>query len=169
MRTLGPQYGKLLGKITQKLLSMDGNAVVAAFERGESVSFDIDGAPVTLEKDDVLTESMQKPGFMAQEDRGVVVALDTNLTDELIEEGFAREMISKLQTMRKDAGFDVTDHIVITYRAGETLTAAVENRRGMVLASVLGDTLTVGEPDEGMYTREWDVNGEKAFVGIRQA
>ncbi len=169
MRTLGPKYGKLLGKIAQKLLSMDGNAVVTAFARGESVSFDIDGAPVTLEKDDVLTESMQKPGFMAQEDRGVIVALDTNLTDELIEEGFAREIISKLQTMRKDAGYDVTDHIQIAVNAGDTLTAAVEKRRGMVLAAVLGDFMTVGEPVEGMYAQEWDVNGEKALIGIRRA
>ena len=111
MRTLGPKYGKLLGKIGQQLGTMDGNDVVDAFSRGEEVSFTIDGTAINLSKDDVLTEPMQKPGFTALEDKGVTVVLDTNLTEDLIREGYAREVVSKLQTMRKEAGFEVTDRL----------------------------------------------------------
>ena len=101
----GPaSYGKLLGKIGQKLLTLDGNEVVDAFERGETVSFDMEGTQVTLEKADVLTEPMQKPGFVAESEGDMTVVIDTNLTPELIEEGYVREVISKLQNMRKDAG-----------------------------------------------------------------
>ena len=136
MRTLGPKYGKLLGKIGQHLQTMDGNDVVDAFERGETVSFDIDGTLVTLGKDDVLTSPMQKSGFVAQEDKGVTVVLDTNLTPELIAEGYVREVVSKVQTMRKDSGFDVTDRVHIAIECGETLKNAVMN--DLVTLTLLG-------------------------------
>ncbi len=168
MRTLGPKYGKLLGKIRQHLKDMDGNNVVDAFDQGQSVSFNLDDTAVTLTKDDVLTEATQKPGFMAQQDRGVMVVLDTNLTPELIQEGFAREVTSKIQTMRREADYDVTDRINLCYEAGETLSNAMTAGKEMILAGVLGLSLERGLK-EGYLTREWDINGEKAVLGIQQA
>ena len=115
MRTLGPKYGQLLGRIGQHLKELDGNDVVDAFSRGETVTFTLDGTEVVLAKDDVLTEATQKPGFSAQMEGEVTVVLDCNLTPELIAEGYQREMVSKLQNMRKDAGFEVSDRIEVTY------------------------------------------------------
>ena len=169
MRTLGPKYGKLLGRIGQHLGSMDGNDVVDAFGRGETVSFEIDGTTVTLSKDDVLTSPMQKPGFTALEDRGVTVVLDTNLTEELIREGYAREVISKIQTMRKEAGFEVTDRIEIAYTADDTLAAALEACGEMVRRGTLGLTLERKAADGSYTAKEWDINDRKATLAIRKA
>jgi isoleucyl-tRNA synthetase len=169
LRTLGPRYGKLLGQISQHLTQLDGNDVVDAFHRGESVSFELGGTQVTLEKDDVLTEPMQKPGFMALTERDVTVVLDTNLTPELIQEGFVREVISKLQTMRKDADFDVTDRIEVTYQAGEKLTAAIESGRAMIQNGVLATSLTAGDPKADAIAKEWDINGETAVLSVKRA
>jgi isoleucyl-tRNA synthetase len=165
MRTLGPKYGKLLGKIGAKLGEMDGNDVVDAFARGEDVSFEIDGTQVVLSKDDVLTEPMQKPGFTAMEDKGVTVVLDTNLTEDLIREGYAREIISKLQTMRKEAGFEVTDRIHVTFAGDDKLAAAIEAFRDMISRTTLALTITRGEATDG---REWDINGIKAVLGVQK-
>ena len=168
MRTLGPKYGKLLGKIGQKLGELDGNDVVDAFARGEEVSFQIDDTTVTLAKDDVLTEPMQKPGFTAMEDKGVTVVLDTNLTEDLIREGYAREVVSKLQTMRKEAGFEVTDRIHVTYTGDDELAAAVEAFRDMITRTTLALSLERGEAADGAVSREWDINGRKAVLGVKK-
>ena len=164
MRTLGPRYGKLLGKIGGKLQTMDGNAVVDAFERGETVTFDIEGTEVVLNKDDVLTRPMQKPGFVAETEGEMTVVIDTNLTEELIAEGYVREVISKLQNMRKDAGFEVVDRIRVTYTASEKLAAVIENGRAEIMKAVLAVELTPGA--EGELVREWNINGEKATLGV---
>ena len=168
MRTLGPKYGKLLGKIGQQLAGMDGNDVVDAFARGEEVSFTIDDTTVTLGKDDVLTEPAQKPGFMAMEDKGVTVVLDTNLTEDLIREGYAREVVSKLQTMRKDAGFEVTDRIHVTYEGDDELAAAVEAFGEMITRTTLALSLKRGDAEDGAVSREWDINGKKAVLSVRK-
>ena len=169
MRTLGPKYGKLLGKIGQHLSGMDGNDVVDAFNRGEDVSFEIDGTTVTLAKDDVLTSPMQKPGFTALEDRGVTVVLDTNLTDALIREGYAREVISKIQTMRKEAGFEVTDRIEIAFSADDALAEAVEAGKDMIQNGTLALKIERKEPDGEYVSREWDINDRKAVLGVKKA
>ncbi|MBR0514332.1 MAG: isoleucine--tRNA ligase [Clostridia bacterium] len=168
MRTLGPKYGKLLGKIGQQLGEMDGNDVVDAFAKGEQVSFTIDGTEVVLNKDDVLTEPMQKPGFTATEDRGVTVVLDTNLTEDLIREGYAREVISKLQTMRKEAGFEVTDRIHVVYAGDDELAAAVEAFAEMIQKTTLALSLTRGEAGADYAAKEWDINGKKATLGVKK-
>ncbi len=168
LRTLGPKYGKLLGKISAHLSQMDGNDVVEAFERGETVSFDVEGTTVTLAKDDVLTEPMQKEGFTALEDHGVTVVLDTVLTPELVQEGYAREMVSKIQTMRKDTDFEVTDRIDVRYACGDTLAKAVEQGKDMIMKGVLALSLEKGDADESFIVKEWDVNGEKAVIGIKK-
>ena len=169
MRTLGPKYGKLLGKIGQKLAETDGNDAVDAFNRGETLTFDIDGTSVVLEAADVLTEPMQKPGFTAVEDRGVTVVLDTNLTEDLLREGYAREVISKLQTMRKEAGFEVTDRIHVIFTGDDELAEALEANAEMICRTTLALSLERKAAQDGFVTKTWDINGKKAELGIRKA
>jgi len=164
MRTLGPRYGKILGKIGAHLKTMDGNDVVDAFDRGETVSFDIEGTEVVLNKDDVLTKPMQKEGFVAESEGEMTVVIDTNLTEELIAEGYVREVISKLQNMRKDAGFEVIDRIKVTYTASEKLTAVIEAGKDEIMKAVLAVELVPGA--EGELVRDWNINGEKATLGV---
>ena len=168
MRTLGPKYGKLLGKIGQHLQTMDGNEVVDAFNAGQTVTFDVEGTQVVLEAGDVLTEPTQKPGFMAQQDKGVTVVLDTNLTDALVAEGYAREVVSKVQTMRKEADFDVTDRIEVRYVCGDKLANAIEQGRDMIMNGVLAVSLTRAAAEDGWVAKDWDINGEKATLAIRK-
>ena len=111
---------------------------------------------------------MQKPGFTAMEDKGVTVVLDTNLTEDLIREGYAREVVSKLQTMRKEAGFEVTDRIHVTYTGDDELAAAVEAFRDMITRTTLALSLERGEAQEGAVSREWDINGKKAVLGVKK-
>ena len=169
MRTLGPKYGKLLGKIGQKLKELDGNDVVDAFARGETVSFELDGTQVELQKDDVLTEATQKPGFAAQMDGGVTVVLDCNLTPELIAEGYQRELVSKLQTMRKEAGYEVSDRITVRYQADAELSAAIEAGRAFIMQSVLATDMRAGKPEPSDVTKDWDLNGKPATLSIHKA
>ncbi|MBQ2929161.1 MAG: class I tRNA ligase family protein, partial [Clostridia bacterium] len=169
MRTLGRKYGKLLGAIGQNLASMDGNEVVDAFARGEMVTFELNGTQVELAQEDVLTAPMQKPGFVAQEDRGVMVVLDTNLTEALIQEGYVREVISKIQTMRKDAGFEVTDRIDVRYTCGDVLNSAIQSGLDMIKNGTLALTVAAGEADDTYTTQEWKINGQKAVIAVRVA
>ena len=169
MRTLGPKYGKLLGRIGQHLKEMDGNDVVDAFNRGENVTFTLDGTKVVLSKDDVLTEATQKPGFSAQMEGEVTVVVDCNLTPELIAEGYQREMVSKLQNMRKDAGFEVSDRIEVTYEAEDELAAAIEAGRDFIMQSVLATSFARAAVPEGAASQEWDLNGKKAVLSVRKA
>ena len=167
MRTLGPKYGKLLGKIGQHLQTMDGNDVVDAFERGETVSFDIDGTLVTLSKDDVLTSPMQKSGFVAQEDKGVTVVLDTNLTPELIAEGYVRELVSKVQTMRKESDFDVTDRVDVRHERGDVLASAIESGVDMLKRGTLAEVVERAPMDDTFIVRDWSINGQDCKLGVR--
>ena len=167
MRTLGPKYGKLLGKIGAHLKEVDGSAYVDAFERGETVKFDIDGAEVELSRDDCLISPAQKPGFVAESDGGMTVVIDTNLTPELIEKGYVREVISKLQTMRKEAGFGVVDRISVSYQTTEKLAAVLAKNAAAVSDSVLATSMTEGTL-EGGYAKEWNINGEKATLTVRK-
>ena len=167
MRTLGPKYGKRLRAIGEHLANMDGNDVVDAFARGETVSFEIEGETIALEKDDVLTSPAHKPGFVAATERELTVVLDTNLTPALVEEGFVREVISKIQTMRKDADFDVTDRIAVIVEAGETLTGILEANREALSAAVLASSVAFGPAGES--ATEWNINGEKARIRVEVA
>ncbi len=168
MRTLGPKYGKLLGKIGAWLKQADGNEVVDAFNAGNLVEFELDGTKVVLDKDDVLTEAVHKEGFASQIDGEVTVVLDCNLTPELIAEGYQREVISKLQTMRKEADFDVTDRILVCYQADQELSAAIEEGKEFIMQSVLAKELTPSLA-ESYKTQEWDINGKTAVLGVKKA
>ena len=170
MRTLGKKYGKLLKAIGEKLATLDGNEVVAGFEKGELLRFELEGTMVELEKDDVLTAPMKKPGYVVATDRGVTVALDTNLTEDLIAEGFAREVISKLQTMRKEAGFEVVDRIHVTVKtADEKLAQIVAQNAEAIERGVLALDVKLGDAPEGAYVRDWSINGVDATLSVLKA
>ena len=168
MRTLGPKYGKLLGKIGAYLKDVDGSAFVDALEKDGAVSFELEGAQVTLGKDDCLSAPAQKPGFVAESDGGMTVVIDTNLTPALIEKGYVREVISKLQTMRKEAGFDVVDRITVTYRTTDTLKKAIADNADAIASAVLATAITEADAPDGAYAKEWNVNGEKAALSVKK-
>ena len=165
--TLKSRYGRFLGRMRGEMQKLDGAAVVAAFEKGETVTFTIDDTEIVLSKEDVLVEAVKKEGFTSQVDGALTVVLDTNLTEDLIEEGYAREFVSKVQSMRKDAGFDVTDRIAITCQCGDKLMKALEKGREIILNGVLADSLTLGEAS-GEAVKDWDINGESATIGVKR-
>lgn len=166
LRTLGPKYGKILPQISNKLNTLDGNEVVGTLKSGELVTFEIDGTKVELSQEDVLVESISTEGYMAEVDRDATVVLDIKLTPELIEEGFVREIISKVQTMRKEADFEVLDHIKLYYKDNVKIADIINKNRGVIGDDVLADEINEGSA-EG-YTKEWDVNGETVtFTVVR--
>ena len=167
--TLKSRYGKFLGKMRGELQKLDGAQVVAAFDRGETYTLTIDGTDIVLNKEDILVEAVKKEGFTSQVDGALTVVLDTTLTPELIEEGYAREFVSKVQSMRKDAGFDVTDRIDITCQCGDKLKAALEKGRDIVLSGVLANSLTLCGEATGEAVKEWDINGESAVIGVKRS
>ena len=168
MRTLGPKYGKLLGKIGAYLKEADTTAIVDTFDAGNTWKFEIDGAEIELTRDDALITPAQKPGFVAESDGGMTVVIDTNLTPALIEKGFVRETISKLQTMRKEAGFEVVDRIAVTYQTTEALSAVLSKNAAEISAAVLATDFTCAAAPEGAYAKEWNINGEKAVLSVRR-
>ncbi len=164
LRTLGPKYGKLVPKIGEYLSGVDGNAFMDRFNKEGKVSFELEGAEVVLELSDVLVDTAQKQGFVSESDRDVAVVLDTNLTPELVEEGFVREIISKLQTMRKEAGFEVQDHIRVYYGGNDRISAIFERNMAVISDEVLGDEL---RPSGGEgYSKEWNINGEDVVFTV---
>ena len=168
MRTLGPRYGKLLGKIGKHLAEVDGNAVVDTLDAGNNYEFELDGTTVSLAREDMLIAPMQKPGYVAQSEGDFTVVLDANITDELRREGYLREVISKVQTMRKEAGFEVTDRIAV-YAAGSALIEDVLRTGEQTLKDgVLAVEVTVGSVKDGAYAKEWDLNGEKATLAVEK-
>lgn len=166
--TLKSRYGKFLGKMRGELQKLNGAEVVAAFDRGETYTLTIDGTEIALNKEDILVEAVKKEGFTSQVDGALTVVLDTTLNEALIEEGFAREFISKVQSMRKDAGFDVTDHIAVTCKCGEKLKTALEKSERMVLSGVLADSLSIMDSPDGELVKDWDINGESAKIGVKR-
>ncbi|MGE4283396.1 MAG: isoleucine--tRNA ligase [Clostridia bacterium] len=166
MRTLGPKYGKLLSKIGEALNHVDGNEVMAILKKGEIVTLDIEGTKVELAEQDVLSESADKAGMVAESDGGITVVLDTNLTPELIEEGFVREIISKVQTMRKEADFEIQDNIHVYYSDNAKIAEIIKKNETEISKEVLAQTMTEGS-GKG-YTKEWNVNGEKLKITVEK-
>ena len=173
LKTVGPKYGKLAPKISQALADLDGHAAVKRLEEGLPIELDIDGACVRLTEQDLLIETAQKEGFVSESGHGITVVLDANLTPELLEEGFVREIISKLQTTRKESGFEVLDRIRVFY-GGSPVVADIMKRNGELISSeVLADELI--ELKEGMNIsdletslKEWKINGEKTVLAVEK-
>ena len=166
LRTVGPKYGKQLGGIQKKLGSLDGNAAMEELKASGLLRFEVDGAAVELTEEDLLISMAQKEGYVSQEDNRMTVVLDTNLTEELIEEGFVYEIISKIQTMRKDAGFEVMDHIRVSFGGNARISAIAENNREAICGKVLARELTADVSYE--VSREWNVNGETVTVSLEK-
>ena len=167
LRTVGPKYGKFLGKIKEALSSLDGNAAMDKINAGEPLTFDFDGNEVVLEKEDLLIDMAQVEGYVSESDNNITVVLDTKLSDELIEEGFVREIISKIQTMRKEADFQVMDKIVVNVDKNDTIKAIIENNLDEIKSEVLADNVIFGKING--YEKEWNINGEKVTFGVEKA
>ena len=167
LRTVGRKYGKYVNEIKEILAGLDGNQAMDTLNETDLLSFETqDGTKVELAKEDFLIDMAQVPGFVSEGDNFVTVVLDTNLTPELIEEGFVREIISKIQTMRKEAGFEVMNHINVFQDGNDKLAEILKNHTEEIKKEVLADNILIGTM--GGYTKEWDINGEKGMFGVEK-
>ena len=166
LKTLGPKYGKHLNAIRAALSTLDGNATMDELNTKGSFTINADGEDIVLEKDDVLIEMTQKEGFVASSDKGITVVMDTNLTPELIEEGFVREIVSKIQTMRKDAGFEVMDKITVYVDGNDKLADLMVKNAEQIKSVVLANAIETGKT--AGFTKDWDINGEKVVLAVEK-
>ena len=167
LRTVGPKYGKYLKQIQEALSNLDGKAAMAQLQASGAITLDSISEEIVLSKDDLLITMTQMPGYQASGDHNITVVIDTHLTQELIEEGFVREIISKLQTMRKEAGFEVMDKITVSYVAGAKVHDIFAKYGEQIQSDVLGVKICEGQA--AGYTKEWDINGEKVTLGVEKA
>jgi len=166
LKTLGPKYGKLLNGIRTHLADADGMKIVSTVNSGVNYEFEVNGQTISLSADDVLIEPAQREGYIAETSGDMAVIVDTSLTPELIEEGYVREMISKIQTMRKEAGFEVTDKIKLYLAGNEKLITVASKYESQMKKEVMASALITGEV--AGYTKEWNINGEKASFGVEK-
>ena len=166
LRTVGPKYGKLLGGIRQALTDIDGTAAMNELRTNGVLKLDINGNDVELTEEDLLIETAQTEGYVSESDGETSVVLDTNLTPELIEEGFVREIISKIQTMRKEAGFEVMDKIVVYAHGNDKIQEVMKAHEDEIKSEVLADEMVLGETDG--YVKEWNINKEAVTMGVKK-
>ena len=164
LKTVGPKYGKLLGKIKEALASLDGHAAMKSLNDTGSVDFEFDGEKVSLGREDLLIETAKNDDFVTEADNKTTVVLDIRLSEELIEEGFVRELISKVQTMRKEAGFEVVDHIVLSQIGNERIAEIIKKNEAVIKNDTLADEIVYNNV-EG-YTKDWNLNGENTSLGV---
>ena len=166
LRTVGPKYGKLLGGIRQALTDINGTAAMNELRTNGVLKLDINGNDVELTEEDLLIETAQTEGYVSESDGETSVVLDTNLTPELIEEGFVREIISKIQTMRKEAGFEVMDKIVVYAHGNDKIQDVMKTHEDEIKSEVLADEMVLGETDG--YVKEWNINKEAVTMGVKK-
>lgn len=166
LKTVGPKFGKQLSEIRTALSELDGSAAKKQLDKDGALTLPLPSGDVTLTAEDLLIDAKQKEGFYTVSDRGITVAIDTVLTDELIEEGFIRELISKIQTMRKEAGFNVTDHINVTIEGSEKVTGIAVARQNDIMGDTLADSVKAETPTG--FTKKWDINGENVTIGVKK-
>ncbi len=164
LRTVGPKYGKCLGVIKKYLEGLDGNEAMDELTKTGRIQFQADKTEVELTKEDLLIEMSQKEGYVSESSNKITVVLDTNLTEDLVEEGFVYEIISKIQTMRKDADFDVVDRIHVGITGNEKIWSIVERNKESIAEKVLADS--VKEGIVGNLQKEWNINGETALLSV---
>lgn len=167
LRTVGPKYGKYLKQIQKALANLDGRAAMEQLKESGTIQLDGVSEEIALSEEDLLITMTQMPGYQAEGNHDITVVLDTNLTQELIEEGFVREIISKLQTMRKEAGFEVMDKITVSYIADEKVSDIFTKFGSQIQSDVLGIKICAGQVCG--YTKEWDINGERVTLGVEKA
>ena len=166
LRTVGPKYGKFLGQIKQMLGELDGNAAMAELKSKGALELDIDSTKVVLLEEDLLIDMTQMEGYVTDGDNEVTVVLDTNLTEELVEEGFVRELISKIQTMRKEAGFEVMDKIAVSYQSEGKVAEIFDKNKESIQSEVLAIEITTEKL--GGYEKEWNINGEHVVMEVKK-
>ena len=166
LKTLGPKFGKQLGEIRNALAELDTASAKKELDANGEIKLTVSSGEIVLSADDLLIEAHQKEGFFTLTDNGITVSLDTELTAELIDEGYVRELISKIQTMRKEAGFNVMDHIKVTLSGGQNCERIVTEQAGSVTGDVLADSIAVTTP--AGYTKSWDINGENVTIGVEK-
>ncbi len=166
LKTVGPKYGKMLGGIKNALNSVDGNAAMDEINETGALKLDVNGQEITLFREDLLIETAQIDGYVSENDNGITVVLDTNLTPELLEEGFVREIISKVQTMRKEADFEVMDRIRVTYDGSDKAETIFAKYTGEIAGEVLANEVVKAEP--AGYVKEWKINGETVTMGVEK-
>ncbi|NLZ81244.1 MAG: isoleucine--tRNA ligase [Clostridiales bacterium] len=166
LRTLGKRFGKQLGTLKDVLSSIDGNKAMNELNEKGTLTLEIDGVAEVLDKEDLLIDTAQMEGFISDSDRGITVVLETTLSGELVEEGFVREIISKLQTMRKEAGFEVIDRILVYQKGNSKLEELLKRYEDAIKNVVLANSIIVGEVKG--YTKDWDINGEKTVLGVEK-
>ena len=166
LKTVGPKYGKMLGGIKAALDNVDGNAAMDEVNETGALKLDVNGQEITLFREDLLIDTAQIEGYVSEDDNGITVVLDTNLTEELLEEGFVREIISKIQTMRKEADFEVMDRIRVTYDGTEKAETIFEKYSTVISGEVLADSLVKAQP--AGYVKEWKINGEAVTMGVEK-
>ncbi len=166
LKTVGPRYGKQLGNIRKALSEIDGNEAMDTLKAEGALTFCFDGTEVVLKEEDLLIDMSQKAGYVSEADNLVTVVLDSNLTPELIEEGFVRELISKIQTMRKEAGFEVMDHIAVFQRGNEKIAGIFERYGGQIKSEVLAEEISEGSSDG--YSKDWSINGENVTLEVKK-
>jgi isoleucyl-tRNA synthetase len=167
LRTVGPKYGKLLNQIRTALSELDGNQAMKELNDNKMLKFDFNGELVELTEEDLLIEPTKQEGFESNTDKDITVVIDTNLTPELIEEGFVREIISKIQTMRKEADFEVTDNIKIFYNDNDKIASIIEKNEEEVLSETLGKEIINDNSDKG-HSKKWNVNGEEVYLAVER-
>ena len=166
LKTVGPKYGKLIGGIKAALETLDGNAAMDTLNAGGNLELTVNGEAVSLAKEDLLIEMVQKEGYVSENDNVETVVLDTNLTPELIEEGFVREIISKIQTMRKEAGFEVMDRIKVYAKDSERIADILTNNKEELMSEVLADDIVLG--NTAGYEKSWNINGEEVTLAVEK-
>ena len=166
MRTVGPKYGKLLNKIKTVLSELDGNKAMAELKSTGELKLDIDGQEIVLLEEDLLIDMAQMEGYVSESDHTITVVLDTNLTPELIEEGFVRELVSKIQTMRKEAGFEVMDKIRVYAKDNDKIVDIMKNHGDEIKSEVLAEEIVTGETKG--YEKEWNINSEKVTMAVER-
>ena len=166
MRTVGPKYGKLLNKIKTVLSELDGNKAMAELKSTGELKLDIDGEEIVLLEEDLLIDMAQMEGYVSESDHTITVVLDTNLTPELIEEGFVRELVSKIQTMRKEAGFEVMDKIHVYAKDNDKIVDIMKNHGDEIKSEVLAEDIVTGETKG--YEKEWNINSEKVTMAVER-
>ncbi len=166
LKTVGPKYGKLLGGIREALPKLDGNAAMDELNANGCLKLDIKGQEVVLLNDDLLIDTAQIAGYESLQEGEITVVLDMNLTPELMEEGFVRELISKIQTMRKEAGFEVTDRILIYASGNERIEEILKKNADGIRSEVLADEIVLKSADG--YVKEWNINGETVTMGVKK-
>ncbi len=166
LKTLGRRFGKNIGAVKEILAGLNGSAAMKELNEKGTLAITVDGVEEALEKDDLLIETVQSEGYVTEEDHGITVVLDCNLTPELVEEGFMYEVISKIQTMRKDAGFEVMDHIKVSVVGNDRLKAIVESNKDAIATKVLADSICYDS--DVSNAKEWNINGEKVTIGVEK-